>query len=230
MGTLFESYREKMLFLALIAMASAVQYNVMYTYSGATCTTANANGIFAVPVGAACTTNTNCSNTGYKVEYNVNAATVPTKATCGLNTFASASDCSANSGAGQNPTRVVRFTPGECHNINGDFLATSGVPAGCPAAAKSVRAGICFGSGAAPGLSTFTCYQKTDCADPYTTTPFTTVATTTNASTTTPSPLMCKTCENPGLLPVVSYSFCGSSFMQVSVAVVAMVAVLVAAF
>merc|ERR1711916_126387 len=197
MGHFFESYREKMLFLALIAMASAVQYNVMYTYSDATCTTANANGIFAVPVGAACTTNTNCS---------------------------------ATSGAGQNPTRVVRFTPGECHNINGDFLATSGVPAGCPAAAKSVRAGICFGSGAAPGLSTFTCYQKTDCADPYTTTPFTTVATTTNASTTTPSPLMCKTCENPGLLPVVSYSFCGASFMQVSVAVVAMVAVLVAAF
>ena len=221
-----------MLFLALIAMASAVQYNIMYTYSDATCTTANANGIFAVPVGTACTTNTNCSNTGYKVECNVAAGTVPTKATCGVNSFASATDCAANSGAGQNPTRVIRFTPGECHNVNGDFLVATGLPTGCGATTKSVRASTCIGSGQTPGLSMFTCYQKVDCTDPFTTTPFTTPTPTTNNMTvTTAAPLMCKTCEAPGLLGYpATYSFCGASFMQVSVAVVAMVAVLVAAF
>merc|ERR1712232_398024 len=231
MGNFFESLRrEKMLFLALIAVASAVQYNVMYTYSDATCTTANANGVFAVPTaGTVCTQNTNCSNTGFKVECNVATATVPSKATCGLNTYTSNTDCTNTA----NPTRVIRFEPGACHNIDEAFLNGAGMGLACPTTAKSLRPSTCSGAGAGPGLpTTYECFQEVGCTKPCTTTPFTTPTTqpTTTSNATTPAPKQCKTCTNPGVLPTVSYSYCGASFMQASVAVVALVAVLVAAF
>ena len=130
----------------------------------------------------------------------------------------------------------IRITPGACHNIDqvaGSFLLVS-----CGGNFKSLRPTGCAGTGQAPGLPVgLSCYSGTDCTGTTTTTtgPVTTTNNATTIAPTTPAPLTCK-CNAPGPVALGApqfgsiRSYCGASVMQVSVAVLALVSVFVAAF
>ena len=222
------------LFVA-VATAATPSFRIVQSYGTADCS-GDARATFAVQdtLTQGCTA-TNCSGTGFIVSCAANApATVAPGADCGFDAF-EAANCDTVTRANR-----VRFTVGQCHNID---AAGAGNLAGffCGGATnfKSIRPAGCAGRGTMPGFPTgITCYSDVNCATAITTTTQSTaVPTTGNTTVTTPAPTLCRTCAAPAASTYslvfsakASFSYCGASIMQVSVAVLALVSVFVAAF
>ena len=208
---------QKMLFIALIiTLASAQTYTTLTSYPDATCTGA-AVAVITVSSGAPCAP-TNCTN-GYRISCGATNGTATSTMDCGFDNY-SVANCGVVNLTQVSPTTGLRFTTGQCHNIDSATLpaALAGVAAGflCPAAYKSVRPMVCQGEGQFPGFPSQTqCFSDVNCGTLLTTTFQSTGTTTTVANTTTGTPppsLQCKICNTPGMIGAASsYSFCAAT-------------------